>query len=208
MCGRYVIMTQEENEELRNIINEINDRYIDEKRTPAFKTGEIFPSDTAPILTSGSGGKPAVQLFKWGFPNFKQTSQLLINARSETLLEKPTFRRIISSNRCLVPASGFFEWKNTENGKEKHLIRKSGCSLLYMAGLYNSFLDKSGKQQTSFVIITTSASIKMSEIHSRMPVILGSEAMDYWLDPKAEFSNQAAIDEILRPVEQLNIQRL
>ncbi|QNU65457.1 SOS response-associated peptidase [Ruminiclostridium herbifermentans] len=231
MCGRYAIFTEEENAELREIINSINERYKDEtakenlaydqlsqmqepsctntskvqsKGNSAYtqlslfpeepvsnniyqvpspmKTGEIFPTNIVPVITGVSGSKKIADLFKWGFPNYRQNSGVIINARSETLSEKPTFRKLLKNNRCLVPASGFYEWKTIENRKEKYLIRSVPDKLMYFAGLYNSFIDKNGIPFTSFVIITTEANSQMSQIHTRMPVILSSAKAMSWIN--------------------------
>ncbi len=231
MCGRYAIFTEEENEELREIINNINERYKDEpvkenlacdelsqmqkpnctyaskvqyKQNSAYtqlslypeepvrtnvyqvpsqmKTCEIFPTNIVPVITGVSGSKKTADLFKWGFPNYRQSSGVIINARCETLSEKPTFRKLLKNNRCLIPASGFYEWKTVEKHKEKHLIRSASSKLMYFAGLYNNFTDKSGIPFTSFVIITTEANSQMSQIHTRMPVILNNIEAKSWIN--------------------------
>lgn len=219
MCGRYAIFTEEENEELREIINNINERYKEEpvknntslqaniayvKKTPAYtqlslcpeepvcnntnnvpykiKTGEIFPTNIVPVITGFSDGQKTADLFKWGFPNYRQNSGVIINARCETLSEKPTFRKLLKNNRCLIPASGFYEWKAVEKHKEKYLIRSAASKLMYFAGLYNNFTDKNGIPFTSFVIITTEANSQMSQIHTRMPVILSSIQASSWMN--------------------------
>ncbi|MHB8065047.1 MAG: SOS response-associated peptidase [Ruminiclostridium sp.] len=199
MCGRYAVFTEEENEELREIINNINERY--KQNTSQFnyrgqkadnnvstvidfmKTGEIFPTDIVPVITGNLERKRVANLFKWGFPNYMKASAVIINARCESLQEKPTFRKLLTNGRCLVPASGFYEWKSIDQRKEKYLIRPTCDKLMYFAGLYNNFIDKNGLPFTSFVIITTEANNQMSKIHSRMPVILsGTEAMA-WINP-------------------------
>jgi putative SOS response-associated peptidase YedK len=231
MCGRYAIFTEEENAELREIINNINEKYKAEyakenlaydqlsqiqepsctynsktqsKGNSAYtqlslfpeepvstnaipisspmKTGEIFPTNIVPVITGVSGNKKNADLFKWGFPNYRQNSGVIINARCETLSEKPTFRKLLKNNRCLVPASGFYEWKAIENRKEKYLIRSAPDKLMYFAGLYNNFTDKNGIPFTSFVIITTEANSQMSQIHTRMPVILSSVEAMHWIN--------------------------
>lgn len=183
MCGRYAIFTEEENMEIREIISQINERFKDE--SPKMRTGEIFPTDTVPIITGDSKNRKAINLFRWGFPNFKQPSAVIINARSETLHEKPTFRNLLHTCRCLVPASGFYEWsKTSDQKKEKYLIRSSESSLVYFAGLYNKFIDKNGINTTRFVIITTQANEQMSQIHDRMPVILNGDSAIKWLSPE------------------------
>ena len=244
MCGRYAIFTEEENAELREIINNINERYKDESAKESLacdelsqiqkpscthtskvqskgnsvytqlslfpeepvgtntyqvpsqmKTGEIFPTNIVPVITGVSGSKKTADLFKWGFPNYRKNSGVIINARCETLSEKPTFRKLLQNNRCLVPASGFYEWKTIETRKEKYLIRSAPDKLMYFAGLYNSFTDKNGIPFTSFVIITTEANSQMSQIHTRMPVILSNAEAMHWINGvNSESTNNSCID--------------
>jgi len=119
MCGRFIIFSEAEEREIQSIVEEINQKY---NGTAAMKTGEIFPTDTVPVIAADNGIK-STSLSRWGFPNFKG-SGVIINARSETLDEKPMFRKIFLTQRCLVPAHAFFEWKVTPEGKkQKHIIR-------------------------------------------------------------------------------------
>jgi putative SOS response-associated peptidase YedK len=180
MCGRYAVFTEEENEELREIINDINERYKDDAHK--MKTGEIFPTNVVPVITGNFENKRTANLFKWGFTNYRQPSRAIINARCETLQENPTFRKLLTNGRCLVPASGFYEWKATANQhKDKYFIHSDCNKLIYFAGLYNNFIDKSGIPFTSFVIITTEANNQMSQIHTRMPVILSGAEAAAWI---------------------------
>jgi len=200
MCGRYAFFTQEENQEIREIIEEINERYREE--APKMKTGEIFPTDYIPVITASTDNKKNIKLFKWGFPNFKQPGKVIINARSETVHEKPTFRNLLFTQRCLVPASGFYEWKAAgekaaAGKKEKYFIRTSKNGLMYMAGLYNSYIDKNGIPFTGFVIITTEANEQMSQIHDRMPVILSGPESEAWINTK--YNRAEDVLNILKP---------
>ena len=216
MCGRYVVFTEEENAELIEIINGIDQRYKNEGQQ--MKTGEIFPTDTVPVITASAVSSVSsvsaasytssvssdssekardVHLFKWGFPNYMKSSAVIINARCETLHEKPTFRKLLGTGRCLVPASGFYEWKAADGStkkKDKYLIRTADSKLMYFAGLYGSFLDKTGIPSTRFVIITTDANRQMSHIHSRMPVILQKPEAMAWISP-----HNKELDSLLRP---------
>ncbi len=225
MCGRYVVFTEEENAELIEIINGIDQRYKNEAQQ--MKTGEIFPTDTVPVITASAGSSVGsvgytgstssissvgytcsvsfdssenardVHLFKWGFPNYMKSSAVIINARCETLHEKPTFRKLLGTGRCLVPASGFYEWKAADGStkkKDKYLIRTADSKLIYFAGLFGSFIDKTGIPSTRFVIITTDANRQMSQIHSRMPVILQKPEAMAWISPQNK-----ELDSLLRP---------
>lgn len=163
MCGRYCLYS-DGNEELRAILD----------RTEGdFKTGEIFPTDKAPVLIQQKGRiKPEAVV--WGFPGFHGKG-VIINARAETVPEKPTFRNCLESKRCVIPSSGFFEWSHT-GPKTKYQFNLPDVGVLYMAGLYQDFGDK-----RCYVIITTEANESMAEVHKRMPVILLREDVRKWL---------------------------
>lgn len=141
-----------------------------------------FIKNIVPVITSDPDNKKVVNLFKWGFPNFKQQSTSIINARAETLEEKPTFKKILHTQKCIVPCTGFYEWKKVNDKKVKHLIQTNDQQLFYMAGLYSTFKDKGGNSFTAFVIITTEPNNKIAEIHNRMPVILKRDMIDTWLN--------------------------
>ena len=143
----------------------------------------IYPGVTVPIITP-SNGKSEVHAVKWGFPSFKGKG-LIINARSETVSEKPMFRAPFQKRRCLVPATGFFEWKKDGNKKTKHFISIDN-KLFYMAGIYWFFRDKNDESIIfpAFTILTTCANKKMQAIHDRMPVIIDENNMEKWLFSK------------------------
>ena len=163
MCGRYCLY-EDGNEELREILD---------RTEGEFKTGEVFPTDKAPILIQQSGAITP-QAVVWGFPGFRGKG-VIINARAETMPEKPLFRRSLTAMRCVIPSSGFFEWNHT-GPKTKYQFNLPGSGGLYMAGLYQDF---GGERR--FVIITTAANKSMIEVHNRMPVVLGSAERDAWL---------------------------
>ncbi|KNY30268.1 protein of unknown function DUF159 [Pseudobacteroides cellulosolvens ATCC 35603 = DSM 2933] len=131
-----------------------------------------------------------------GFSNFKN-SGVIINARAETVAEKPMFRRSFASKRCLVPANGYYEWLTHENKtKTKYLIKVKDKSIFYMAGLYDIFNDTGGKPYAAIAIITTEANSDVSFIHDRMPVILNDESIKVWLDANNDLST---IQKLMRP---------
>ena len=166
MCGRYIIFTSEEYREMKAILREISKHY--KVGTGILNPGEIFPSNSVPAVLT-TMGKPEYKMMPWGL-ELPSSKKLIINARSETLEEKYMFRNLINSNRCLLPANGFFEWKD----KQKYFIKPADLQTFYMAGLYNS----EGKT----VIITTSASKDMIHIHDRMPVLFNKETGRLWLE--------------------------
>lgn len=140
---------------------------------------EIFPTDFQPIITEN--GERRIEMAKWGFaPHY--VKKPLINARGETVHEKPTFRRSFLNGRCLVPATAFFEWEEKDSKKIKRKISVEGVAIFSMAGLYEDFIDKEGKKFRAYTILTTDANPKMSKIHDRMPVIISPEDEEKWLD--------------------------
>jgi len=113
----------------------------------------------------------------------KKSGFQMINARAETLNSKPTFRSLIQTKRCLVPADGFFEWKKTAAGKIPFRVALKSGELFAFAGLWDSWQDENEKVIKSFTIITTEANTLVSQLHDRMPVILKREDEGRWLDP-------------------------
>ncbi len=173
MCGRYLAITEGEILEYREIINEVNERYKDTPEREAMVTGEVFPTHIAPVLVAGPN-KPQPVLMKWGFPKW-QGSGVIINARSETALEKKMFRSPLMTRRCVIPSAGFFEWRQEQGKKVKYLFRQPETKRLYMAGFADTFSD-------SYVIITTKANEWMAPYHNRMPLILPPSNVDNWLN--------------------------
>jgi putative SOS response-associated peptidase YedK len=118
----------------------------------------------------------------WGFPRWNGGG-VVINAKAETAAEKKMFRSSLFYRRLVVPSTGFFEWQRIDGRKlkDKYLIRLPGQSMLYMAGLYNVYKEPNGSKSGRFVILTTGANEYLSELHDRMPVILGAKETESWL---------------------------
>ena len=166
MCGRYVA-EEDTNIDLGALYRAVRVNYPDVK----LKSGEIYPTDTVPLLT---GTKLVPTPASWGFPGFDGKG-VIINARAETAPEKPTFRIAFERGRCIVPATGYFEWNAA---KQKHRFTPTNHGILYMAGLCR--LTNEGLR---FVILTTS-STHLSEaaaVHARMPVLLPPSSVDDWM---------------------------
>lgn len=182
MCGRYYIDDSDEIEEMQKILHEAKGLYKNVPELAAIKTGEIFPSDTVPIIALNNA-KNYVALMKWGYPKYSAPG-LIINARAETALEKPLFKDGILLRRCIVPTTGFFEWKHVsgKTKKEKYLIRPTDSPMLYLAGLYNIYVNDNGNTYKSFVILTSSANDSIRPIHDRMPIIIDETEKDMWLN--------------------------
>jgi putative SOS response-associated peptidase YedK len=123
---------------------------------------------------------------KWGFPRWDNTSGVIINARSETVLEKKTFRESFLKRRIVVPASGFFEWDHRQAGKRDKYFFSLAGQVVYMAGIYSSFPAPDGSQVECFVILTCPAGETVSPLHDRMPVMMPKAAIRTWLDSETE----------------------
>jgi putative SOS response-associated peptidase YedK len=164
--------------EMREILDEINERYKGTSEAAVAKTGEIFPTDTAPILIAAEN-KPQVRLMKWGFPKW-QASGVIINARGETVHTKLPFRPSLASRRCTVPTTGFFEWRKDVIKKGKYLFRMPQSKMLYLAGLYGIFQD-GPRSWAGYVILTGPANASVSPYHDRMPLVLLPDEIEPWL---------------------------
>lgn len=163
MCGRFCLF-EDENEDIREILN---------RTEGEFKTGEIFPTDKAPVLLRQQNETSPVAI-KWGFPGFKGKG-VIINARAETVEQKKIFRNCLQTGRCVISSTGFYEWTH-DGKKQKYRFNLPGTGVLYMAGLFNVY---NGERR--FVILTTSTNDSMPPVHNRMPVILSRDEVRPWL---------------------------
>lgn len=196
MCGRYYIEPDDQPSYLNLLLNQIEQRYRGTEALAAMRLGEIFPSNTVPVIA-----REGAQIMKWGYTGYKNR---VINARSETALEKPMFRSAMLSRRCLIPASGYYEWRRTESGaksKEKFAFYRPDRPL-YMAGLWREEKDEA---LPLFVILTREAGQEIAGIHDRMPVILPETQIVAWLmspDPGAVL-DQAILSLVYQPVSEV-----
>ena len=171
MCSRYYI----DSEMIIEIEKTMPD--IDSQILQQHFSADIRPTDTVPVLEMAQSGLQ-ISLCKWGYPLAKGKN-LVINARVESVLDKPSFRNGILHHRVLIPASGFYEWNRM---KEKSSFTKPDASILYMAGFYDWF-----ENERRFVILTTAANESMIKVHDRMPLILEKgQLMDWFDDRKME----------------------
>jgi putative SOS response-associated peptidase YedK len=149
------------------------------------------PQQWLPVIRQRPSGERVVQALRWGLlPGWAKDETIanrLINARSETLAEKPSFRSAYRKRRCIVPADGFYEWAKRPDGKQPFYIHASDSTLLAFAGLWERWTPPDdGEVIDSFTIVTTAANDRMRPLHDRMPVILAPEAVARWLDPASE----------------------
>lgn len=171
MCGRYVFVPD------IGWVNAMNEQ----KRSTFEPNYNVAPMQTMPVVTSDG-----IQMMQWSLvPSWSKEFKpafTTINARSETAAEKPMFRGPFKNHRCLVPASGFYEWQKIGTTKQPYLFTVPNRSMFNFAGLYDVWYDPENQPHHSFTILTTTANTVMSDVHDRMPVILDPSEEHFWLD--------------------------
>ena len=165
MCGRYTGYV-DDCEELKTIYTKARIAY---PRTD-FAVGEIFPTNTVPLLT-GIGGELRPFAASWGFPGVGGKG-VIINARAETAAEKPMFAESFAKRRCIVPATGYYEWTKD---KTRYLFQTPGRGIIYLGALWRRCEDG-----VRFVILTVPANRTAAMVHDRMPVVLDSDSLTAW----------------------------
>ena len=176
MCGRYLIESEEDIIDMREVIDEINRKYTGSEPRAAMKTGEVFPTNLVPVIA-----QTGTELMTWGFP-MRGKSQTIINARSETVFERAMFRTAVTQRRVVVPTTGFYEWTHEgKKAKDKFLFRLPSVPMLYLAGIYTAFAGPDGTQMR-FTILTAAANDSMRPYHDRMPVTIGSGELNSWIE--------------------------
>lgn len=171
MCGRFSLDAS---------IDVLIERYKAMKSEDGFEArDEIFPTNVVPIVVKQDNNK--LRMMKWGFmPHYAKKP--LINARAETVDEKPSFRNSFYNRRCIIPVTSFYEWENIDNNKIRRRISIDDEEVFSLAGLYNIFSDKEGNKYEAFTIITTDSNDYMKKIHHRMPVIIPKNMEYKWLN--------------------------
>jgi len=183
MCGRYVAATPPA--ELADLFGVTDIRVGDlGARWNVAPTLEVY------AVATGSDGERRLGSFRWGLvPWFAKTptgGAKMINARAETVAEKPAFRRSLERRRCILPADGFYEWTRTDKARYPHFFSAADGSVLAFAGLWEVWRSKDDPDSEPLrtcTIVTSPANATMRPVHDRMPVVLGPETWDRWLDP-------------------------
>lgn len=173
MCGRYYLDSEYE----KYIQEKIKYNY--KKASEDIKQGEIYPTDKVPVLIR-EDNHIIMDFFTWGFPNYKSNG-VIINARSETVKEKRMFRDSILNRRCIILASGFYEWDISKN---KIFFKMKDNPIMFMAGIYNNY-----EGENRFVILTANANNSIIDVHNRMPLVLESEDLESWIFNLGEVDN-------------------
>ncbi len=144
----------------------------------------IAPTDVVPVVVETTDGR-RIEHMQWGLvPTWSKDPGIgsqLINARAETLDEKPSFRRAFKRRRCLVPADGFFEWSGEKGSKQPYFVRLKSDESFAFAGLWEHW-EGVGGELTTFTIVTTVSNELLANLHTRMPVIIAHPDYDVWLD--------------------------
>jgi len=146
----------------------------------------IAPMQTVPIVRHNAQGERELVQVRWGFvPRWSKYPSIgarMINARAETVAERPAFRNAFLRHRCLVPADGFYEWHRTASGKQPMRIARVDGRPFGMAGLYERWLSPEGEVLDTCTILTTEANARLRGVHDRMPVIVPPDDYARWLD--------------------------
>jgi putative SOS response-associated peptidase YedK len=179
MCGRYTLATP-----VRRLAEQFG---FDDSSVEISPSYNVAPTQSVAAVLE-EGGRRRLEVLRWGLiPPWADDPQIgsrMINARSETVAEKPSYRRAFRERRCLIPADGFYEWQRTNGAKQPYYIHMEDGTPFAFAGLWESW--KGDAEIRSCTILTTGANALVGEIHERMPVIVAPDAYDVWLDPASE----------------------
>jgi putative SOS response-associated peptidase YedK len=176
MCGRFTLRTPKER---------IKREFQLREEPPVEASFNIAPTQSILAVRQGEEGREAV-LLKWGLiPSWARDDSMigrLINARSETVAEKPAFREAFKRSRCIIPADGFYEWQREGKAKQAYFFSMRDERLFGLAGLWDRWRDENGRVIESCAILTTQANEALRPVHDRMPVILHPETYNIWLE--------------------------
>jgi putative SOS response-associated peptidase YedK len=175
MCGRYSFILEDEM---------IRERFGITVRSAIYKARyNCAPTQKLAVISNENPGE--LSLYRWGLIPFwakdPTIGNKLINAKSETILEKPSFKNSFKSKRCLVLSDGFYEWKK-DTGKIPYRITRRDGSAFSMAGIWDKWINQDSEEIHSFAILTTVSNSLMEKIHDRMPVILDIETEKKWIE--------------------------
>jgi putative SOS response-associated peptidase YedK len=191
MCGRFTLAVPAEQVATQFQLSQVPEL------APRYN---IAPTQEVAAIRDAGAGRELV-LLRWGLvPSWAKDPSVgskLINARSETAAEKPSFRSALRQRRCLIPADGFYEWQAQADGKQPFHIRLADGAPFAMAGLWEQWKTPAGAWLQTCTILTTAANELMSPLHDRMPVMLSPEQYALWLDPGLH--DAGPLQELLAP---------
>jgi putative SOS response-associated peptidase YedK len=193
MCGRYSLADLEDRFSRRfNVANYVS------KLPPRYN---VYPSQDMPVVVQDPEGNNRAELMVWGLiPHWSREPVGIINAKSETVAVKPSFKGPFRKSRCLIPATSFFEWQQTPRGKVPYCFKLKSRSqdhpLFAFAGIYDTWINAQGLPVKGFAILTCHPNHVAAPIHDRMPVILRAEEEKVWLNPHSELRT---LHQLLKP---------
>lgn len=192
MCGRYVFEDSDVLEKRFHVL-------VSKTIKPNYN---VAPGQFMPVIREGKDGKDELDIMKWGLvPVWAKDVDVgykLINARSETVFDKPAWRSAIKTRRCIIPASGLYEWQRDGSSKKQpYYITLKDNQLMAFAGIWESWKGPDGKELHSYSILTTTPNNEMATLHDRMPVILHENDEDIWTHE----DDHDFIESVLRPYE-------
>jgi putative SOS response-associated peptidase YedK len=196
MCGRYAQYRTG-----GDLESELGATFDGDAPSPRYN---IAPGSQVLVCRADSTGARSFAMLHWGLiPSWSKDRKIgyrTINARAETVADKPAFRAALKHRRCLIPADGFYEWTTTPSGKQPYFISRADRRPIAFAGLWEHWTDQdTGEQVQSCTIIVTEANALVRAIHDRMPVILQPEDYGLWLDPRVRV--REPLEPLLRPLD-------
>ena len=184
MCGRYTLARQD------RIVEVVPNVTVKVDIGAEIGRFNIAPTQQVPIVTADADGKRRLSPAKWGLvPSWADDPKIgnsLLNARAETVAEKPAFRSAFKRHRCLIVTDGFYEWKKDGDAKQPFYMRMTDDRPFAFAGLWERWRGATGPELETVAFITTEANERAAAVHDRMPVILDERTWDGWLDADAE----------------------
>lgn len=198
MCGRFAYILPDE--AMATLFKGINAIY----QPPRYNIAPTQPL----VIVRNQGTRTMAQLMRWGLvPEWVKDPNdfpLIINARTETLAEKASFRDSLKHRRCIIPASGYYEWHRPSNGpKQPYYFQNADGSPMCFAGLYTNWHGPNGEEIDTVAVITTPANAHVSTVHHRMPALLGGAAMDDWLATSSVLGRHAI--KLLKPLRESDV---
>lgn len=189
MCGRYTFFNN-----IDSLQHSLNIDVIDSNIIDHQASYNISPTQNAPVVFQDNN-KRILKNMRWGLiPSWAKDNSFaskLINARAETIADKPSFKNLITTNRCVVLANGYYEWVNINNKKQPYFIYSGENTMISMAGLWTEW-----KDVISFTIITKQSETSISHLHHRMPLMLPKEKIDSYLDKNNAFDDFIIFDDM------------
>jgi putative SOS response-associated peptidase YedK len=199
MCGRFTLFASPETIQAEFDLSEV----------PAHLTPRYNIAPTQAVAVIANHAERRLELFQWGLiPSWAKDPSIgsrMINARAETLAEKPSFRTALRKRRCLILADGFYEWRKDSGGKTPFFIHLRSGRPFALAGLWEVWQTPDGVALPTCTIITTGPNSLVAALHDRMPVILPPDAYARWLDPEPQAPADLAPLLVSYPADKMNL---